>query len=143
MIFRNTTDIPDRLIAIAVAHSLPEGVVIDEIVIKNKMENHVTGQWGWYYPNARKIVLIVPRSLDGYIGKLKYTRLPISFNSRVEFVIAVMAHEIRHAWQYQKSIGREMTIREKEVDAERYERAKLYEWRAKLDQMEKAASSSK
>lgn len=143
MIFRNTTDIPDKLIAIAVAHSLPEGVVIEEIVIRNKMENHVAGQWGWYYPNARKIVLIVPRQLTGYISKLKYTRLPISFNSRFEFVIAVMAHEIRHAWQYQKSIGREMTIREKEVDAEKYERQQLFSWRAKMDQMEKAASSSK
>ena len=143
MIFRNTTDIPDKLIAIAVAHSLPEGVVIDEIVIKNKMEDHVNGQWGWYYPNARKIVLIVPRKLDGLITTMKYSRLSISFNSRVEFVIAVMAHEIRHAWQYQKSIGRQMTIREKEVDAERYERAKLYEWRAKLDQMERAASAGR
>ena len=132
MILRNTTSIPDQLIAIAVAHCIQAGVEVNEIVVKNKAAGKVNGQWGWYYPSDKKVVLIVPQEIKAHTHRAKYSKLTIRINSRAEFLIAVMAHELRHAWQWQvdrKNLdGSSLAKFIRERDAERYELGMLMLW---------------
>lgn len=128
----NTTDIPNQLIAIAVAFCIAEGVEIDEIVVKNKMEGRITGQWGWYFPKDRRVVLIVPREIKHtYSGRTQYAGLPFKMESRSEFLIMIMAHELHHAYQHQvqhEAMGRVNKVRH-EVEAECEQIAVLNKWR--------------
>lgn len=136
MELRNTTDIPSRLIEIAVAFSIQENVEINEIVIKNKQEGISHGQWGWYFPTDKKVVLIVPQSIPshGVKARLKYCGLSMQVMTRAEFVIAVMAHELRHAWQWQASGSGAYKLSKplRERDAEQYEYGMLAKWRQKM-----------
>lgn len=143
MRFRNTTDIPDQLIAIAVAFSIQQGVEIDEIVVKNKAEGKTHGQWGWYFSHNRKVVLIVPQVVTKLTGRQKYTRRPYYMTSRTEFLIAIMAHELRHAYQHQilkEHMGVANRARH-ELDAERYETQKLNDWRRQYGEVAAASRS--
>jgi hypothetical protein len=142
VLIRNTTDIPNRLIEIAVAFSIQEGVDIKEIVIKNKKDGKTHGQWGWYFPNEKRVVLIVPQSIPehGVRCPLKYSGLMVRVMTRAEFVIAVMAHELRHGWQWQiasNSFKLSKPLRER--DAEQYEYGMLAKWRAQFNQRVSAA----
>jgi hypothetical protein len=145
MIVNNTTDLPDKLIAIAVAFSIQAGVEIDRITVKNKAEGVIAGQWGWYFPTTREIVLIVPRKVMHYRSKQKYSHKMCSVKSRAEFLVRVMAHELRHAYQFQ--VGKMwmgMTRYDRvmrELDAESYEEQKVHEWRVKFDDLNQLAAS--
>jgi hypothetical protein len=142
VLIRNTTDIPNRLIEIAVAFSIQEGVDIKEIVIKNKKDGKTHGQWGWYFPNEKRVVLIVPQSIPehGVRCPLKYSGLHIRVMTRAEFVIAVTAHELRHGWQYQcASTAYKLSKPLRERDAEQYEYGMLAKWRAQFNQRVSAA----
>lgn len=143
---RNTTDIPDKLIAIAMAFGMPDGLPNDHLAavhIKNKRHGKVGGRWGWYYPGDKAIILIVPRRI---IRPHTYTKhhckREIIIGSRVDFLVAVMAHEMRHAWQYlnwntpasrwkldRTRIGKYA----REVDAELFEIATLDRWRKEVN----------
>jgi hypothetical protein len=135
VLLRNDTNIPDKLIEIAVAFSIQENIALSEIVIKNKQAGIMHGQMGWYYPNDKKVVLIVPPVISeifGMKGRGRYTHLDIKVYSRSEFVVMWMAHELRHAWQYQASGNADMYARNKgiaERDAEQYQYGMLAKWR--------------
>lgn len=133
--FRNSTDIPDKIIAVAVARALsalPRGneIEIDEIVIKNKKDGKEFGQWGWYFPGQKRIVLIVPRTWTSRTVRKRYLNVGMVLHTRYDFVIAVMAHELRHAWQYQIDGAEKWKASRfaREVDAEMFESQQIREW---------------
>lgn len=135
MRFSNSTDIPDQLVAIAVAHSLAEGVVIDEIVIRNKAYGKLAGKYGHYDPRYKQISINVPREVPhGFKNKMAYSKCWQTLNSRAEFLVAVIAHELRHAWQHQsdgetfKGMS-QYTCAYRELDAESFENRMLAKWR--------------
>ena len=149
MIIRNTTDIPDKLIAIAYAFGAQENIVIDELIVKNKKKGKVHGQWGWYIAAHRKIIIIVPRVIDmTYHGRKPFTKLPSVISNRAEFLVSVLAHELRHAYQdqvlgwnmYDKSRPNLVKL---ESDAEKYEYALLAEWKREFGALAKVASTMK
>ena len=135
MLLRNMTNVPDKLIEIAVAFSIQENIALSEIVIKNKQAGVMHGQMGWYYPTDKKVAIIVPPVISEIFGlnlKGRYTHLHMKVYSRAEFIVAVMAHELRHAWQYQASGNPQMYKLSKgiaERDAEQYQYGMLAKWR--------------
>jgi hypothetical protein len=142
---RNTTNIPDRLVAIAAAYALASLEPKPELAcirVKNKARGKVKGQWGWYYHQDREVVVIVPRKISHtYISRLKFSRKNIEFSSRGEFLVMLLAHEIRHAWQYNNWTSPSMAWRlertrvgkyAREVDAELYELAVLERWKKNI-----------
>lgn len=136
---RNTTNIPDQLVAIAAAFVMPPDCPpVASIIVKNKARGKIGGQWGWHYPQDNQVVVIVPRRISRrYTFKLKYSKKSITFSSRAEFLVALLAHELRHAWQCQhwntpSSKWRLERTRvgkyAREVDAEMYELQMLRRW---------------
>jgi hypothetical protein len=138
---RNTTDIPDKLIHIAVAQGIQDGVEIDTIIVKNKRRGKVVGNWGKYYPvhskYGRCITVTVPRKLVKVHIRRHFGEYYIT--SRVEFLVKVMAHELRHAYQDQV-VGNLQTSyysnpRPFERDCHEWEFATLMQWRKLVNQM--------
>lgn len=120
----------------------PDTSIPLEVEIKNKRENKVSGQWGWYYPSQKRVVVYVPREIT---RTYKYVRpkskSTIHLSSRAEFLLTVLAHEVRHHYQYEhwnteKGKWRLANDRlgrlAKEVDAELYEVTMLNRWRESL-----------
>lgn len=149
LIIRNTTDIPDSLIAFAVAFSIEAGVEINEIIVKNKAEGVTRGQWGWYFVDEKRVVLIVPREVNLLLTfgfRQKYSKRDCIIKTRAEFVIAVMAHELRHAAQYQlnftKWAGDIMNV-PRELDAEHFEYNQLLKFHREYGDVQRAASKVK
>jgi hypothetical protein len=140
MLLRNMTNVPDKLIEIAVAFSIQENIALSEIVIKNKQAGIMHGQLGWYYPTDKKVVVIVPPEISEIFGMStggRYTHLNMKVFSRAEFIVAVMAHELRHAWQYQASGNPQMYARSRgmcERDAEQYQYGMLAKWRRMIQE---------
>ena len=130
MEYRNTTDIPLDLIKVAIQFAGQSGVEIKRIEVRNKEEGIYHGDYGKYYEQSKKIRLIVPPVMNKPIQmKLRHFGKHITFQNRIEFVVAVMAHELRHGYQYQV-MGMEFACTAaKEYDAEKYEWEKLNEWR--------------
>lgn len=144
MEYRNTTDIPNRLIEIAVAFSIQDGVNVEEIVIKNKTADILHGKFGWYHPVDEKIVLVVPPVMAKPITHLMgYSGLKCHFESRSDFVVAVMAHELRHAWQWQAAGNQAYKLSKalRERDAEQYEYGILAKWKAMTGRIERDSAA--
>jgi len=140
---RNTTDIPDRLVAIAAAFAFPPDCPpIARITIKNKRRGKVKGQWGWFYPGENHVIVIVPRKISRtYEFKLRFSRKSVRFSSRAEFLVMILAHEMRHAWQQANWTSPSMKWRldrtrvgkyAREVDAEMYEKEMLRKWQHEI-----------
>lgn len=140
---RNTTNIPDRLVAIAAAFAMPPGTPpVATITVKNKKRGKIKGQWGWFYPSDNEVVIIVPRNISHtYTATLKFTKKKITFSSRAEFLVMLMAHEMRHAWQYANWNTPSMKWRlertrvgkfAREVDAEMYELTMHAKWQREV-----------
>ncbi len=140
-VLNNTTNIPDKLVAIMVAFAMPPDCAefISCIRVKNKMRDKVRGQWGWYYPSDGTVVIIVPRVIKHqHMHTRRYSHTTIVINSRAEFLVAVLAHEMRHAWQ-QKNWNTELSKWKlapgymgkyaREFDAEMYEIQALDRWK--------------
>src|SRR3954453_8235882 len=85
----NTTDLPDKLIAIAVAFSIQSGVEISSITLTNKRERNVHGNWGKYFPLQREITLNVPRQLLVYRSAQPYSGRMVTCKSRAEWLVRV------------------------------------------------------
>lgn len=155
--YRNSTDIPDKLVGIALEFSaacLTNLKLPDQVIIKNKSVGRTVGQWGWYFPKPlNKIVLIVPRVIrpGGHRYLSRYTKVWCTINSRAEFVVSVLAHELRHCWQWQNwdtplsrwklKHGDFLARQVREVDAERFEYTQTAAWRRMLEEQVKAAAS--
>ncbi|HEX9430580.1 MAG TPA: hypothetical protein VF944_09400 [Candidatus Bathyarchaeia archaeon] len=142
---KNSTDIPDKLIAIAVAFGMPQGMskeAVQKIVVKNKRRGKTHGRWGWYYPGDQRIVVIVPRVISRpHTFPRPYSRRRIIISSRAEFLVTLLAHEMRHAWQYENWRTPNMLWRldrssvakyAREVDAELWESEVLERWKHNL-----------
>lgn len=140
---RNTTNIPDRLVAIAAAFAIPPGCpTVSRITIKNKRHGKVMGQWGWFYPDDNHVIVIVPRKITRvHTIRLKFSKKETRISSRAEFLVRVLAHEMRHAWQYANWNTPSMKWRlertrvgkyAREVDAELYEIDTIRRWRLEI-----------
>lgn len=140
---RNSTNIPDKLVAAIVAFVIPPDTLdgVSEIVVKNKQRGKIRGQWGWYFSSDKKVVIIVPRKISArYTFTKKYSKRKLSIGSRAEFLVAVLAHELRHAWQFKhwaepsgftwKLEYNQMGKWAREVDAEIYEADTLLKWQS-------------
>lgn len=131
MEFHNTTDIPIDLIKVVIAFSAQPGIEIKSIKLRNKKEGLRTGNFGMYYHN-KHISLTIPPIIDNPICyKLANCGKYIAIRNRIEFVVYVMAHELRHAYQFQVK-GLEFLnacSAAKEYDAEMYGFQTLERWR--------------
>lgn len=140
MYYKNTTNIPDQLVGIIANFVMPDGIDISEIILRNKQAGSIGGNWGKYYPMTRKITLVVPQEIKGFKDLRKHRREWTEIRNRTEFVVMVMAHEMRHAWQYQKSGWSQRFLQSTaamEYDAETYEAEMLDKWRAFIDEQNK------
>jgi len=106
------------------------------IQFKNKQKGIYHGQWGWYYSKDKRVVLIIPPSFNGKVirDRLRYSKKYIEMRNRVEFIVAIMAHELRHHWQHENWDGWRLDRKGdgkwcREVDAEIYELQMLRKWR--------------
>lgn len=141
IVVRNLTDMPDALVTMAIAHGLQDGVELCEVLIKNKNAG-MSGRWGTYWSGSeRKVVITLPRAMTTHVVRNSRLGLKYTIDSRVEFLVTVMAHELRHAYQHQvyKWDMARMSKRLLEADAENWEYTSLMRWREKLTQMRKAA----
>lgn len=140
---RNTTDIPDKLVAFALAFVMEDedmqGIELpSSIRLKNKMAGKVHGQWGWYYSRGREIVLIVPRVIRRpYQVARKYGRQSYVCRNRSDFLVSVLAHEMRHHYQWMtwntprskwKLLSDKLGKIAREVDAELFEARTIERW---------------
>lgn len=148
MQFRNTTNIPDKLVALAFWHG-KQGlgdIELDTLIVKNKAKGKVNGRWGWYYHShpkyGRCVVIIVPRSIHKPVRIKRRILGNIAYylNSRSDFLVKVMAHELRHAYQYQVAGKMWAPTKWLEQDCHKWEFIKLIAWRKMLQQ--KAADHS-
>ena len=140
MYYKNTTNIPDQLVGIIANFVMPEGIDITEIILRNKQAGSINGNWGMYYPLNRKITLTVPQEIKGFKDLRSHRREWVEIRNRTEFVVMVMAHEMRHAWQYQKSGWSHTFLNNKipkEYDAETYEADMLDKWRLFINEQNK------
>lgn len=131
--YKNTTNIPDALVALVANFVKPGGVEIESISLRNKMSNRIAGNWGKYYVGNKSITLNVPKCINNYKTYRKYRKEWITVNNRAEFLVLVLAHEMRHAWQYQKSDWSPKILTHNwylEFDAETYEDQMLDKWRS-------------
>ena len=138
MLLRNSTDIPPILVRYIYNYVKPKGMSDPELIhIKNKARGIYHGQYGWYYPKDKRVVLIVPPDFNGKVirERMKYSKLYIEVRSRVEYLVTIMAHELRHHWQHEEWDGWRMDYKKKEgrwcreVDAETYQLMMLKRWR--------------
>ena len=133
MEFHNTTDIPIELVKCVIAFAAQDGIMLKSIKLRNKAEGkECRGNWGMYY-HDRRITLTIPTKIPdcGITTKLVHCGKYITIRNRIEFVVAVLAHELRHAWQMQVK-GLEYLnacSAAKEFDAEMYEYLILEQWR--------------
>lgn len=143
VLIRNSTDIPNRLIEIVVAFTAQDGIKLSEVVVKNKQEGKLHGKAGWYHSVDHKVVVNIPQVIPahGFQFRLKYSGLSVRLMTRAEWLVAVMAHELRHAWQYQSASSASYKLSKplRERDAEQYEYGMLAKWRAQFNQRVSAA----
>lgn len=140
---RNTTNIPDRLVAIMLAFVLKDecfnGIEPPSCVtVKNKARGKFNGRWGWYYPSDRHTIVIVPRRISTVRNVFrKYSRRRIIIRNRSDFLVCILAHELRHhyqeiAWNNPRASWRLRRDRvakiAREVDAEIFESQILERW---------------
>ena len=149
MIINNLTDIPHAMIEFAIRMNsdiIKEGIEINEIKLYNKKERKIFGNWGYYYPHAKLITLRVPRILTYVNAKLRVSKAKIVMHSRAEFVVSVLAHEMRHAYQYQveqlqRKYNEPILSYIMEVEAESYQLKKLREFREMIQPAQRAAQN--
>lgn len=131
MEYRNTTNIPTELVKVVIAFSADKDIELKRLELRNKELGILHGQFGWYFRNEKKIRLIVPQQIPqaGYNYKLRYLGKRIYIKDRIDFVVTVLAHELRHAWQMQLHPLEYQCVIAKEYDAERYQYEILEKWR--------------
>lgn len=139
---KNSTNIPDKLVAISLAFAMPPDCseFVSCITVKNKRRGKFLGQWGWYYHSDQRVVIIVPRKIARpHTWTRKYSRKRVTIRSRGDFLVMIMAHELRHAWQKKHwntpasrwKLERTRTAKyAQEVDAQMYEYEVLLKWQA-------------
>lgn len=144
---QNSTNIPDRLVAIALAFVMNDEDMLgieppSFLTIKNKKVGKVHGQWGWYYSHERRIVLIVPRTIrKSFRVHRRYARGSYICTGRSDFLVGVLAHEMRHCYQFQKwdTPGSKWRLEwnklgklARETDAELYEIRMIRKWQESM-----------
>lgn len=133
-----TTILPEKIIREIIGVVRPPDIPpVNSISFRNKMEGLSHGNFGYFYPNEYKITLCVPRN-DGKSaleGHKMHTKKPYRYESKMDFFVAVIAHEYRHAWQW---INKRAIFHCKgwiEVDAEEYEEEAKVLWANHLEKL--------
>lgn len=141
MEYRNTTNIPTALVAVIAAHaveSVAQGIELNVLELVNKKEGLTCGQFGWYFPIEKRVKLIVPTFWHPHSYRLRYLGAMHFLADRVEWIVSVLSHEMRHAWQWQmtqgEQRGRFMASKNlREYDAEFSQARAVMMWREKVN----------
>lgn len=114
--WRNHTDIPDELAKAIYKAVLPSGLTAHDVRISNAAGRRFRGvayyRGSGYHKSARPFIVVsIPRTdklamRDMRDGRHKAGYLPMAFGSRVECLVILLAHELRHLWQAKVKTGR-------------------------------------
>ena len=139
---KNTTNIPDKLIREIIAFTRPSGISNFDVMVKNGeyLAGRAYTQGSRYHATRDKfIVCRVPEK--GYPKKFstyQYVHLKgkrYYHSNRIEAVVYLMAHELRHLWQAKSKNKSGYAFgsrgRFSEIDTESYAINKLRQWRNK------------
>lgn len=107
--YRNYTDIADELVRAIYAAVCPAGLPAHDVAIKN-LDRAGRGARGsayrhgsGYHASARPFVVVSIAQTDArsrcVMGTGGGGYLPIAIGSRIEALVLVLAHELRHLWQ--------------------------------------------
>lgn len=112
---------------------MQDDIKLGEIVVKDKLRDNHYGRYGWYMPTDKRVCVMIPETVNNIRHDLKYSGLTLFYHTRVELMVAVMAHELRHAWQFQHHEARFKPCKAlRERDAEQYMYGMLAKWRAQF-----------
>lgn len=134
----NTTDTKDMLIReilkVIIPPDTPE---VWEIKIRNKQDEIIHGNWGYFYPTDYRITLNVPQWKKGMVleGKRRYSLIEYRFDNNLDFLANVIGHEYYHAWQWHHEKDLWHAKQYLEVQAEKYEVIALNKWKDHLNQL--------
>lgn len=145
-IIHNTTNIPNQLVAIVydvISRDL-DNTKVKSITLRNKQEGLRRGNWGKYYSVENRITLNVIRGIVfPYQSKSPFLKLNRIYYNRAEWLVAILGHEMRHAWQCQGLEADWLLARRGpkiEYDAEKYEVRALQVWLDYVRKVEVAAT---
>jgi len=147
----NTTDIPREQVMEVLRFVMPPGLTRTRVDVQNRLDWHIGGH---AVPQSNRVLLRVgkqrviftakrngevryqcwmyPRKHQTYqYGQLKGRRYYIA--DRIECLVYLAAHELRHVWQYHRKNNRGVVWgsrgRFSEIDADSYAIRKLRQWR--------------
>lgn len=140
----NTTDIPDLSVYAAGAFAMEDTRLQDwvrSVTIRNKSVGILHGQFGCYRGWSRDITVNVPLIIPAdWRLKLQYCGWRIVIRSKQEFLVAILAHEFRHAYYHMTNnmlsthYAKDRSVRRAaEIKCEMYEERKLVEFQRLLD----------
>jgi hypothetical protein len=131
----NSTDIPsqvlDLLISIA-RDGLGDEVLINKLYVRNKKKDIIRGNWGYYHIAERNISVRLPNQKHFPCKRIEpHLKEKYYLDNQIEFLLHVLSHEFRHAWQFQHKydafIHQEYMC---EWDAEFYSFKKIMWWKS-------------
>ena len=110
-VYKNLSVLPDKIIRAALlltSDQLKKETPIHiewklplELVIRNKKRGKTHGRFGWYWPSIQKVEVLMPVDVRyPFILKGKYTTHRVAINDPIEYLLAILAHEMRHHWQH-------------------------------------------
>lgn len=151
---KNTTDIPTQSIFAAALFGAEDKRLyewVKEITVRNKTHGILHGRFGVYRGWDKRIIITVPPEMpDVWHMKLQYCGWRIFIRNRTELLVAVLAHEFRHAYYHMTGnilhthYERDNSIRKAaEINCEVYEERKLVEYQRIVDGNVKAAHSGR
>lgn len=105
--WRNYTDIPDTEVKAIYSAVCPSGLAAHDVAIKNHGRRGGRGRaymGGSHYHDTRRPFVIVSVPKTDALSRLRRTGgngyLPVTTGSRREVLVYILAHELRHLWQY-------------------------------------------
>lgn len=109
---KNYTDIPNETVRAIIRAVRPGGISNFDVRISNTPRTHWRGRAYWagsgYHDRACPFIVCSIPTADKFrptwsYGQGAYLRMPIG--SRIEALIHIIAHELRHLWQAKHSRG--------------------------------------
>lgn len=146
----NTTNIPTKTIREIIQFVKPNGVTKYDVMVKNSSSAWAGRAYyqgsSFHHTSNHFIVVRIGGDKHFPIKRLRYKGHKTSptywINSRIEALVMLLAHELRHLWQYGQYKKRHKVKSKRgyykgvrgyfsEVDAELFTYEKLKAWRAK------------
>jgi hypothetical protein len=133
MRLENTTDIPNELIREIIRFTRPPGISKFDVRVTNCSHSYKGTAYykgSSYHATADPFVIVRVGATRHFpmITKKRAGYLAIPIANRVECLVMVLAHELRHLWQAKVKHGRRVG-QFSERDADAYALRKLRDWR--------------